>query len=406
MNQVAVALTNGNFKGATMQCNSAIRTKLISIASGLGLLFCAGSSLGASTAFDYYGWFYAQYGLTSASNDLPSVSVYSNTGFAIAPQQGALLKPYAFKHNFYLFNQSAILNAVYQSAGIAIPAPNQFGVIWHANVIPDFRARFFAAYHQYMSDLKNALVANGTYSTFDAFYLVDEPALHRNIFLDQAFFDQYAADFKTYFPDKKSAIPFAQDTSAGAANYARGPHYNPPAALDIVIVEPYFNMSSPGQPTVACSGVQNWLYQGNTASNINWAKQFGKPVVVVGDGRLQSGLPLPDCYITTTYNVLKADATIKGLIWWIYDKDYVEGSITGGGGNSHLVNLIANLGTSSGSCYKAANYYHVTAGRAHDSMGYAWANGSNQYMGLDNLFYVTKLRNTGANYYAIDSTCP
>lgn len=59
-----------------------------------------------------------------------------------------------------------------------------------------------------------------------------------------------------------------------------------------------------------------------------------------------------------------------------------------------------------GACYNASNYSHVTAGRAHDSGGYAYANGSNQTMGLDNLFYTTKLRQTGSNYYVIDSTCP
>jgi hypothetical protein len=401
-------LTVGNFKEAAMQHTLKICGKLISILAGACLLIAPDKCLSASTAFEYYGWFYAQYGLTSAPNDLAKVAPYSNTGFAIAPQQGALLKPYAFPHNFFLFNQSAILDIVYQNAGKSMPAPNQYGVVWHANYIPDFRNKFFAAYRQYMSDLKNTLTANGTYNTFDIFYLVDEPALHRNVFLDQAFLNQYVADFKTYFPGKKGAIPFAQDTSAGAANYARGLHYNPPSTLDVVIVEPYFTVSSPGQPTVACTtaSIQNWLYQGNAESNVNWAKQFGKPVIVTGDGRLQGGLPLPDCYITTTYNVLKADAAIKGLVWWIYDKDYVEGQITGGGNSSHLVNLIASLGTSSGTCYNTSNYAHVTAGRAYNSVGYARANGSNQNMGLNNVYYMTKLRNTATNYYVIDGTCP
>jgi poly(3-hydroxybutyrate) depolymerase len=47
----------------------------------------------------------------------------------------------------------------------------------------------------------------------------------------------------------------------------------------------------------------------------------------------------------------------------------------------------------------------VTAGRAHDSMGTAYANGSNQSMGLDNTFYTTTLKKTGTNYYVI-GTCP
>ncbi|MGZ5546205.1 MAG: hypothetical protein ACXWIU_16180, partial [Limisphaerales bacterium] len=62
--------------------------------------------------------------------------------------------------------------------------------------------------------------------------------------------------------------------------------------------------------------------------------------------------------------------------------------------------------TTAGACYNASNYAHVQAGRAHDSLGTAYANGSNQSMGLDNTFYTSKLRQTGSNYYVIDSTCP
>lgn len=45
-------------------------------------------------------------------------------------------------------------------------------------------------------------------------------------------------------------------------------------------------------------------------------------------------------------------------------------------------------------------------GRAYNSMGYAKANGSNQNMGLNNTYVITKLRKTGTNYYVIDNTCP
>jgi len=62
--------------------------------------------------------------------------------------------------------------------------------------------------------------------------------------------------------------------------------------------------------------------------------------------------------------------------------------------------------TSAGACFTASNYAHVTAGRAYHSLGYAKANGSNQSMGLYNTFTTTKLRQTGTNYYVIDSTCP
>lgn len=53
----------------------------------------------------------------------------------------------------------------------------------------------------------------------------------------------------------------------------------------------------------------------------------------------------------------------------------------------------------------ASNYAHVHAGRAHDSGGYALANGSNQNMGLDNLFFTNVLAQTAAGYYVIGA-CP
>jgi len=56
-------------------------------------------------------------------------------------------------------------------------------------------------------------------------------------------------------------------------------------------------------------------------------------------------------------------------------------------------------------CFTGSNYAQVQAGRAHESIGYALANGSNQNMGLDNVFYQTTLKQTGPNYYVI-GTCP
>ncbi len=61
--------------------------------------------------------------------------------------------------------------------------------------------------------------------------------------------------------------------------------------------------------------------------------------------------------------------------------------------------------TVAATCYTSSNYAHVTAGRAHDSMGTALANGSNASMGLDNTFYTKTLKKTGTNYYVI-GTCP
>ncbi len=62
--------------------------------------------------------------------------------------------------------------------------------------------------------------------------------------------------------------------------------------------------------------------------------------------------------------------------------------------------------TTAGACFKASNYAHVSAGRATHSLGYAYAKGSGQKMGLYNLYSTSKLRQTGTAYYIIDSTCP
>ena len=55
-------------------------------------------------------------------------------------------------------------------------------------------------------------------------------------------------------------------------------------------------------------------------------------------------------------------------------------------------------------CFTASNYAHTQAGRAHQSGGYALANGSNQNMGLWNTFVTTTLKQTATNYYVI-GTC-
>ena len=66
---------------------------------------------------------------------------------------------------------------------------------------------------------------------------------------------------------------------------------------------------------------------------------------------------------------------------------------------------LAGGGGTTPQCFTASNYAHTTAGRAHQSGGYALANGSNQNMGLWNTFVTTTLKQTGTNYYVI-GTCP
>ena len=65
----------------------------------------------------------------------------------------------------------------------------------------------------------------------------------------------------------------------------------------------------------------------------------------------------------------------------------------------------SNTTTPPATCYTASNYAHTTAGRATQSGGYTYANGSGQNMGLWNTFTTTTLKMTGTNYYVI-GTCP
>jgi poly(3-hydroxybutyrate) depolymerase len=76
-------------------------------------------------------------------------------------------------------------------------------------------------------------------------------------------------------------------------------------------------------------------------------------------------------------------------------------------GESAQSSAVSATMQSSFSCtaVNATNYAHVQAGRAHDSGGIAYANGSNQSMGLDNVFYTNTLAQTAAGYYIIGN-CP
>lgn len=82
-------------------------------------------------------------------------------------------------------------------------------------------------------------------------------------------------------------------------------------------------------------------------------------------------------------------------------------SATNGSSESALSAAVAGTTGSSWTCSATAssNYAHVQAGRAHDSGGYALANGSNQNMGLDNTFYTSTLAQTAPGYYVIGN-CP
>ncbi|HEY0697740.1 MAG TPA: PHB depolymerase family esterase, partial [Micromonospora sp.] len=61
----------------------------------------------------------------------------------------------------------------------------------------------------------------------------------------------------------------------------------------------------------------------------------------------------------------------------------------------------ATTGGTAPVCVTDDNYAHVQAGRAYQSLGYAYALGSNQLMGLYNTFTTTTLKQTATNYWVI-----
>ncbi len=87
--------------------------------------------------------------------------------------------------------------------------------------------------------------------------------------------------------------------------------------------------------------------------------------------------------------------------------NFQASSVNGGGTESALSNVVTGSTTSGFVCSAttASNYAHVQAGRAHNSGGYALANGSNQNMGLNNTFYSRTLAQTSAGFYIIGA-CP
>ena len=92
---------------------------------------------------------------------------------------------------------------------------------------------------------------------------------------------------------------------------------------------------------------------------------------------------------------------------------YYTGSVTATGGSTGLGSapcaiarfLVGPKPDFICTATNASNYAHVVEGRAHDSFGFALANGSNQKMGLDNPFYRTILAQTAPGYFVIGN-CP
>ena len=78
----------------------------------------------------------------------------------------------------------------------------------------------------------------------------------------------------------------------------------------------------------------------------------------------------------------------------------------GSGTTSPPTTTTTSTTSPAGACVSASNYAHTQAGRAHQSAGQTYANGSNQAMGLWNTFTVHALRETSPGYWVLaDGQC-
>ncbi|WET79018.1 hypothetical protein P3102_34125 [Amycolatopsis sp. QT-25] len=151
----------------------------------------------------------------------------------------------------------------------------------------------------------------------------------------------------------------------------------------------------PGHPQVAYMTIRS--VKDTNAAPYDTAKLAG-----ADDNHLLSGPAAP-----THFTIIK-DATALAAMraFIIAHENPPTGTPTPTTGTATPTSTTAPpTSTPAGQCFTSSNYSHVVAGRAHNSYGYALANGSNQNLGLNNLHVTTKLRQTAANYYVIDSTC-
>lgn len=294
--------------------------------------------------FEYYGWFLVDY--SSPTADLIRVRAYTNTGFAVSPPQAQILRDLGFKHIVYVTasTDQAILDQLEAELRAPIPLTNNTKL--YATGIPNYREKYFSLYRIKLVELKESLTSS--LEAIDVFYLADEPALNRHVYPDQAFLDQKVTEFEHVFGDKKTMMVFAQypEPRDPLVVWA-GEHFAPPPALDIVGVDPYIFWNS---EEIACdtNSIRRWLYETNPYSNINWAKQYRKPLIVIGDAQILDGKALDSCYPQATFDILKADRDVTGLIWYQYDKSYNEvsgwGAISGAANAPEFVRVIENLG--------------------------------------------------------------
>ncbi len=191
-----------------------------------------------------------------------------------------------------------------------------------------------------------------------------------------SFTKAYAARADGYYSGTVTATDSATGLTSAACNLAQvlvgtAPALQPPAGLAVT-------GSSATSITLSWNGAAG-------ASGYN----------VYRNGNKANGAPVS----ATTYS----DAGLTGSTSYSYQVS----SLSSGGIESVRSDAVIGSTSSGFACTAttASNYAHVQAGRARNSGGYALATGSNQNMGLYNIFYTNTLAQTSAGYYVIGN-CP
>jgi poly(3-hydroxybutyrate) depolymerase len=121
----------------------------------------------------------------------------------------------------------------------------------------------------------------------------------------------------------------------------------------------------------------------------------------------------PQTQVDNTYHSTSASGSLpngNGCWDWIgwYGSNFAQKAGTQMAAIKAMVDHVSGSGTTPpppppNTCTTASNYDHTVAGRAYAWYGYTYANGSNQYMGLWNIYTTTTLKQTAPNYYVIGS---
>ncbi|MFD4757834.1 PHB depolymerase family esterase [Streptomyces sp. NPDC058439] len=149
-----------------------------------------------------------------------------------------------------------------------------------------------------------------------------------------------------------------------------------------------------GDQLPAPSGLRVTAITANSAS-LSWNAVPGAASYTVHRNGTKVASPT-----STTYT----DTGLTAGTAYQYTVTAVDGSGTPGTASPQVT--ATTTGGTPAQCFTATNYAHVTAGRAHTTGGYTYANGSNENMGLYNAFVTHTLRESPAGHFVIaDSGC-